>query len=223
MMFKIKDKAHAVKLTGGLTTTTKMPCPSYSIPAQACKTGSKLVSIKGSVCEGCYALKGFYRFKQGKSARQKRLDTIYKPHWVQAMTYLLEKRKDKEFFRWHDSGDIQSIMHMGNIMTVVQNTPNTKHWIPTREYDIVTQYVEGGLPVPSNVFIRLSAHMIDGILPTELSRRLNKHENVEGHILVSGVSKDKKVANCPAYKQGGKCGTCRTCWSPKESVIYPFH
>lgn len=208
---------------GGLTATTKMPCPSYSLPAQACKTGSKLVSIKGSVCEGCYALKGFYRFKQGRNARDIRLASIYKPRWVEAMVTALEARKDKEFFRWHDSGDIQSLMHLGNIMEVAKRTPNTKHWLPTREYKFVTDYVESGGEVPENMYVRISTYMIDGIPPLKLARRLNKLKNVEGNILVSSVSKDKDIANCPAYTQEGKCGDCRKCWSSFENVIYPFH
>ena len=85
----------ARKYIGGLTTTSKMPCPSYSLPAQACKTGSKLVSIVGSVCYGCYALRGFYQFKQGKNAREIRLASIYKQDWVQAMVTVLESRRDK--------------------------------------------------------------------------------------------------------------------------------
>jgi len=38
--------------------TEKMPWISWDIPAWECKTGGKLVNVKGSICEGCYALKG---------------------------------------------------------------------------------------------------------------------------------------------------------------------
>jgi hypothetical protein len=217
------NSKEAKDITGGLTGTSKMPCPSYSLPAQACKMGSKLVSIKGSVCEGCYALKGFYRFKQGRNARDVRLASIYNPKWVSAMSFLVKNRKDNAFFRWHDSGDIQSIMHLGNIMTVAKNTPDTKHWLPTREYKLLTDYVEGGLEIPSNMYVRVSTYMIDGVPPLEFARKLNEHDNVEGFIGVSSVSKDKDEANCPAYNQGGMCGDCRVCWTTKENITYPFH
>ncbi len=37
----------ASDIVGGLTTTSKMPCPSISIPSSACITGSKLVRCRG--------------------------------------------------------------------------------------------------------------------------------------------------------------------------------
>ena len=46
----------AKEITGGLSVPSKMPGYSYGIPAQACKTGSKLVGVKGSVCEHCYEI-----------------------------------------------------------------------------------------------------------------------------------------------------------------------
>ena len=208
-------------ITGGLTETSKMPCPSYSLPAQACKTGSILVSIKGSVCYGCYALKGFYRFKQGKTAREIRLASIYKPEWVEAMITLLESRKDKDFFRWHDSGDLNSVIHLSNIMAVAIRTPNTKHWLPTREYKMVKDYVENGLVIPDNMYVRISTYMVDGIPPLKFARKLNAYPNVMGFIGVSSVSKIKH--DCPAYEQGGRCGDCRKCWTKKENVTYPLH
>ena len=59
--FYIKD---AINIAGSCTKTKKMPSLSYSLPAKECITGSKLVNVKGSVCEGCYALKGnYHRFK----------------------------------------------------------------------------------------------------------------------------------------------------------------
>ena len=53
----IKD---AKKITYSLTRTSKMPGKSYSLPAWACQTGSKLRKIEGTPCFSCYALKGNY-------------------------------------------------------------------------------------------------------------------------------------------------------------------
>jgi hypothetical protein len=216
------NKQEANDICGGLTETKKMPCPSYSTPAQACQVGSKLVSIKGSVCHGCYALKGFYRFKQGISKREQRLATIYKPQWVEALVTLIGKRNE---FRWHDSGDIQSIMHLCNIMEVARLTSDTKHWIPTREYGYVRDYVTSGKNVPANMYVRLSGLMVNGSPPTDLAKFLQGFDNVEGFIGVSSVA--TKHANngddCPAYNQGGKCGSCRKCWSTHMNVTYPLH
>lgn len=215
------NSKEARNIIGNLSYTTKMPCPSYSLPAQNCQVGSKLVNIKGSVCHNCYALKGMYRFKQGKVARDKRLASIYNPKWVEAITTLLHaRRKNKNVFRWHDSGDIQSIMHMCNIMEVARRTPDVKHWIPTREYGYVKDYVESGKVIPSNVFIRVSALMVNGSPPSGFAKRLNKYKNVEGFI---GTSTVGNSPTCPAYTQGGKCNDCRVCWTRKDNVEYPLH
>lgn len=212
----------AISITGGLSRTSKMPCKSINIPATSCHMGSKLVHVKGSVCEGCYALDGMYRFPVVKNALERRLSKIYNPKWIFAMSHLI--RKDS-FFRWHDSGDIQSIMHLSNIMEVASITEFTKHWLPTREYGMVKDYVESGKPVPFNMYVRLSGLMVNGSPPTEFARRLNEYPNVKGFIGVSSVSDEHKVSadNCPAIGQGGKCMECRKCWTTHENVTYQFH
>ena len=43
-----------------LSKPAKMPGYAYGLPAWECKTGAKLVKVPGSVCAGCYALKGNY-------------------------------------------------------------------------------------------------------------------------------------------------------------------
>ena len=52
----------ALQAVGGLGKPSKMPWWSWSISATECITGSKLAEVEGTVCSGCYALKGNYRF-----------------------------------------------------------------------------------------------------------------------------------------------------------------
>jgi hypothetical protein len=40
--------SEALKLVGGLSKPSKMPGWAYGLPAKECKTGSKLVKVKGS-------------------------------------------------------------------------------------------------------------------------------------------------------------------------------
>ena len=119
-------------LVGGLSKPSKMPGWSIGLPAKECNTGSKLVNIKGSVCEGCYALKGCYVFKVVQEAQYKRLAAIASPLWVEAMTTLINSKRPN-IFRWHDSGDVQDVDHLNKIFEVCRNTPTKKHWMPTRE------------------------------------------------------------------------------------------
>ena len=123
-------KKEAKEITGGLSAPGKMPEGSYNLPASACQTGQILAKVKDTPCSGCYALKGRYRFPNVKDALQRRLASLNHPQWVEAMTTLVKKKKH---FRWHDSGDIQSVKHLIKIFEVCKNTPATRHWL-TRSY-----------------------------------------------------------------------------------------
>lgn len=205
----------AEAVTGKLSKPSKMPGYAYSIPAQACGVGSKLRTVAGSICSKCYALKGRYVFSNVKKALARRLESLTHPLWVDSMAFLIN-HASVNVFRWHDSGDIQSLQHLENIVEVCKKTPDVRHWIPTREYAIVTEYKAKHGAFPDNLNVRLSAYMMDGPLPTGAAERLG--------VTASGVTSDAAKVTCPAYKQGGVCGSCRACWDKKVSVvIYPKH
>lgn len=198
-----KKAAH--EIIGGLTRTSKMPGKSYGLPAWECKTGSKLAKIPGSVCHGCYAMKGNYtRYPAIKAAQYKRLNTIQRAQWVVGMAAAIGK---DEYFRWHDAGDLQSIEHLKKIFRVCELTPKTKHWMPTREASILKEIMPED--VPSNLIIRMSSHMID-------------QGPVKFWPWTSTVV--TKKPKCPAPKQGGKCKDCRACWDKRvKNVSYGKH
>jgi len=215
---QIYTRKQAQDLAGSVTKTSKMPSDSYSLPAQACITGSKLVNVKGSVCEGCYALKGnYHRYaKTIQPAQYKRLESIKSPLWVESMVKLIG---NKPFFRWHDSGDLQSVDHLAKIATIARHLVNTTFWLPTREYDIVKDYLKTE-SVPVNLVIRLSAMMIDA--PAKLPKSLRGQTN----ILTSTVHAKKELDGfkCLAPSQSGKCGSCRACWdNTVTNVSYKAH
>ena len=201
---KVRD---AVKITGSMTRTSKMPGLSYSLPAWECQVGSKLRTVKGSVCSGCYALKGNYtRYPAIKAAQYYRLQSLRDPQWIPAMVAQIKRQK---FFRWHDAGDLQSVQHLKNIMEVCKQTPSTKHWLPTREVKY-TSLMDPAI-VPTNLKIIISDHMID------------QKSSVKHWPFTPGVT-TKHDATCPAPSQGGKCGSCRQCWDRSVArVVYGKH
>ena len=194
----------AHKITGGLSKPSKMPGPAHNLPAARCITGAKLAKVPGSVCAGCYALKGRYRFKNVQDALNRRLKALEDPRWVQAMVVLIKNHK---FFRWHDSGDIQSPEHLKNIFEVCKQTPETRHWLPTREARFLS--LMDPAVVPSNLKIVLSDHMVDQMTPASWWP------------FTSGVTTDAAQVTCPAPKQNNECKSCRACGDPNvKRVVY---
>jgi hypothetical protein len=198
----------AKAITGGLSSPSKMPGYAYNLPAWQCITGVKLQAVAGSVCAGCYAMKGRYRFSNVKDALNRRLNSLKHPQWIPAMTLLVTHYSKKvPFFRWHDSGDLQSVTHLANIMKVAKATPAVQHWLPTREAQLMK--LINPAAIPQNLIIRMSSHMID-------------QAPVKFWPWTSTVSTEGKT--CPAQDQGNQCRDCRACWDRSVSnVTYPLH
>jgi hypothetical protein len=203
---------------GGLSNPSKMPGFSYNIPASKCKVGSKLRKVEGSVCERCYAMKGRYTFPKVQDALHRRLKSINRKGWVESMIVLIthkSRQKQTEYFRWHDSGDIQNTKHLGKICAVCEGTPHIRHWLPTREYQIVKEYFKTN-PKPENLVVRLSAHMI-GKEPSKKALHPTSSVSKKGQVMEGAF-------NCPARTQGNSCGDCRACWdSNVQHVSYTQH
>ena len=216
----------ALVLIGGISSPSKMPFGSWSTSAFDCKVGTKLRAVKGSTCSSCYATRGNYGFKNVKEAHNRRLAALSDPRFVEAFvivlkslykhtkkTYLFEGKEIKENrWRWHDSGDLQSLDHLVMINDIALQTPFLVHWIPTREIGIVNEYLKSGRTFASNLLVRISATMVG---QTYATRPMG--------LPFSTVGVDAAPAQCPAYQQGGKCLDCSNCWDATKDVNYSLH
>ena len=217
----INSYTKAQKIIGSLSVPSKMPTFGYSLPALSCKKGSQLKNIKGSTCESCYGFKGWYRISWVRYAMEKRSIAINNIDWVDAMTFSIKYHSLSEF-RWHDTGDLQSLEHFRKIVDVAINTPEVIHWLPTQEYQIIEEFWNQAGQVPlskliPNLKIRLSSEMINELPPFQLALKIG--------VLTSMVADDTSLNkfNCPSSLQNNQCKECRKCWSDDFCVIYRKH
>ena len=203
------------KKIGRLSNPSKMPAYAWGISASKCITGTKLAKVEGTICNKCYANKNCYVFQVVKNAHKFRIKAITRPEWVDYMAELLTQKykrlaKSRLFHRWFDSGDLQSHEHLMKIFKVCELTPHIKYWLATREYKIISKIKYKD--IPKNLVVRASGIKIDGQPPKFWKWTSTVHTKKPiGHV-------------CPAYKQDGECGSCRSCWSHSvKQVSYKEH
>lgn len=214
----------ALKLIGGLSHPSKMPWWAWSISANDCITGGKLAQVEGTICNSCYALKGNYRFSNVVAAHERRKQVIGHPDFVEAFVVVLSNlhaktRKTKmngeveNRFRWMDSGDIQSVEMLRNINEVARRTPQIDHWLPTRELQMVKEFLRGDTFAP-NLIVRISTAKV-GDRPTKQPLGL-PYASVD-------AAPTENLHVCPAREhQGNRCLDCDRCWTT-ANVDYPLH
>lgn len=216
----------AVEIAGQLGKTSKMPGRSYGLDAFLCITGSHLANVEGSTCERCYARNNFYRtWWPTRMNRAKHHEALPHPRWVDAMVVLISVDcRDAPWFRWHDSGDLMSVKHLANICEVARRTPHVHHWLPTREYTFVDEYLRWGGKVPANLCIRVSALFVDQApdVPELLAALPTSTVHTTTPVAV-GTRRGDSIA-CLAPLRANTCGKCRACWSPRvRNVSYIEH
>ena len=205
------------EITGGLSQTTKMPERSFSTPAKHCKVGSKLREVEGSVCEKCYAMKGNYNYPNVMKAQQRRYERLNHPLWVKAMTMLIYI-KVKKRFRWFDSGDLEGVQQLRNIIDVCNGTPNVQHWLVTKEKRTVRKFLDDGGVIPDNLVIQMSGYMVNG----DKVKGFDDCKQITHHLVHSDIDKAQGHI-CPVEDGKGfsSCeeANCFACWDRSVNVV----
>lgn len=106
--------------------------------------------------DGCYALKGNWRFTGVQASLKKNLDAYLSDsekyfHEIQIKTAL------STYCRWHSSGDMVDINYLEGMCKVARKNKNTKYLCFTKKFEVVNLYVGSGKKIPSNLKIVFSA------------------------------------------------------------------
>jgi hypothetical protein len=200
-------------MTIKLSKPGKMPCQSWSLQAIDTCPGSK--GSDGELvdaCKGCYATDGNYRFPNVIAPRLHNQEDWKRPAWVADMVAAIHK---KPYFRWFDSGDMYTVRLANKIQAVMEQTPDTKHWLPTRMHKFAKfENVLANMEHLPNVVVRKSSDSVNG-------------QTIKGKTtstIIPSSSAPTTATLCQAYNNDGKCGDCRACWDKSVSVIaYPAH
>jgi hypothetical protein len=197
-----------------LSKTSKLGTFSWSLEARTTCPGSlgqdgELVDA----CKGCYAAYGNYRYPNVRQPRLDNQEDWKRDDWEADMVAALA---DESHFRWFDSGDTYALRLAWKIYSVMKQTPNTKHWLPTRmhKFPKFAEVLAAMQSLP-NVMVRPSSDSTAG-------------EYVPGvhgsTILPPDAPVPAGVHLCGAYANDGKCGACRACYDKSIAVIgYPAH
>lgn len=194
---------------------SKMPCRSWSLQAlDTCPASKKPDGELVDACKGCYATTGFYAMGSVKAPREHNREDWKHSDWVDVMVAELDNDR---YFRWFDSGDLYSLALAEKVLEVMRRTPWCNHWLPTRMHKFEKfRPVLAQMEKLPNVVVRLSSDSVTG-------------ETVQGaatsSTIIPTVSHSlPSMSVCEAYDRGGKCASCRLCWSKDVAVVaYPAH
>jgi len=197
-----------------LSKASKMPCKSWSLQAlDTCPASKNKDGTLVDACKGCYATTGNYRFPNVKAPREHNRTDWKRDAFVAEFVQALDTER---YFRWFDSGDMYDLRLANKILEIMRATPWVNHWLPTRmhKFEKFAEVIAEMEALP-NVVVRLSSDSING-------------ETIEGAttstICHSAETAPEGATVCEAYTRGGKCGTCRACFSKDVSVVaYPAH
>jgi len=210
---------------GGLSHPSKMPEAGYSLPACACNVGQRLAQIARSVCAGCYANGGNYRFPNVEACLFDRLWTVANvpaDDWILSMSGLIY-HYGVRFFRWHDSGDLQSLEHFARIVSVCENTlAVTRHWLPTKEIGILKRWIgdrSASEMLPANLCVRVSSYYVGDDAPQICGLPTSTVSNPDNADLLCPVTYAP-----PGIKLTCDKAKCRGCWDRNlPTVDYKLH
>ena len=201
---------------------------SWSLEARKSCPGSK--NPDGSVvevCQSCYATKGMYRFPVVKAVRQNNQQDYHRDDWVDDMVKEVSKF---DYFRWMDSGDVETPELALKIRKVVRLTSKVKHWLPTRSDKIPKIAYVFNHSDPNDVYgyDMYNTHNL-ALRPSADNIGLNNQERpgVNSYVIRPEEifeAKKQGIHVCPVGINPNQksCDTCTACYTT-QAVAYVLH
>lgn len=194
-----------------LSKPSKLNCLSFGIPNDEATCIGKRDDngVLKPVCKGCYAGKGFYNMTNVKQALERNKELTMEDSFIHDMVESLNRMKSN-YFRWFHSGDIYSNEFLTKVIAICQQTPQVKHWIPTKSRELLNQELWKTLESLPNVTVRYSS-------PSIMGHWEEKHGSTVNSVFLEKSTKG--LFQCPAPTQENKCNKCHACWNKNIKVV----
>ena len=190
---------------------SKVRCPIYNVPSRVtCRTDL--------ICSNyCYAKKAERLYPNCLPCRLKNFELSKREDFVKAFYYqhilMLDKntgKYNKEYFRFHEAGDIYSIEYLHKLYEIISLSPDVLFYTYTKRTDILTP--EELTKRPKNFIICYSVDGLQTDIPKEIPSGFD-------NIAITHPTK----TNCPANKTKKCMQNCFKCASAGHTIVFKKH
>lgn len=208
----LANKTNEISMSNNNSKTGKA-CLNIAFPVVTCREDAPCKAT-------CYACKGCQQIAVVQGAYYRNLRLYHdNPENFFEQVYCKIKFSGLPKVRWFDSGDIPDADFFAKAIELCNKTPNTKHMMFTKKYEIVNEYIDKNGKLPDNLNILFSAW-----------DKLWDVPNPHG-LGIAYVDFDEKRLNpefpkntfvCPG--RATTCSACGACWSKRlKAVVFHQH
>lgn len=199
-----------LKLNNGNTKTGKNTQVFNLPPVTTCRKNAPCIKT-------CYARRYYNRYPAVKTCYNNNLEYVKTHSRTDVQTSILEQIKPStKYLRWFASGDIPSIGFLLAITTVARKTPHIKHWLYTKQYELVNSWLDLYRFFPDNLTVIFSEWQgLEFDNPHNLPIAYFNPKNGS----YSLRDETDEVFNCTI----GDCSKCKICFDLKPSQAVQFN
>lgn len=188
--------------------------PSISTSVLSNSLCSKHATVKGSICEKCYARN---LVKMRKQLADK-LTSNYEFYNSVALSVEDIPYINSAIFRFESFGDLSSVLHFANYCTIATANSQTRFVLWTKNPHLIFDYVNKGGVIPSNLYIIISSLFVNKSA-LDGAKALNKVLPFIDGVFTVYDKKTIETDNIDINCGGRKCLECRRCYSLEHGNI----
>lgn len=198
---------HSGKMSGIPSISTSVLCNANC---------AKNATVKGSICEKCYA--------RGLAKIRKQLAEKLKANYHFYTTVDLSVGDvpfiNSAIFRFESFGDLANVQQFKNYCTIAKANPQTRFVLWTKNHWLVSMHIEFGGVIPNNLYVIASSVYINKSA-LDVTKKMKSRGQIDFIDAVFTVYDKQTIEaeNININCGGRKCLECRRCYSLKHGEI----